>query len=274
MTIDSHQHFWIYDPVRDAWIDDSMEVIRKDFLPDDLESILIQNGIEGCVAVQADQSEAETDFLLECAKNKTFIKGIVGWVDLLNTNLEDRLEVYSNNTYFKGVRHIVQAEPNDYLLRKDVQNGIGKLGVYNLTYDILVYPPQLKAAIALVNRFPNQKFVLDHMGKPQIKDGLIDSWKRDIMTLAKAPNVYCKASGMVTEANLEHWKTEDFTPYLDVVFEAFGTDRVLYGSDWPVCLLAATYEKQQAIVLQYINSFSTAEKANVMGRNASQFYNL
>ena len=260
MKIDAHQHFWKFNPVRDAWIDDSMQIIRKDFLPQDLKPILEANTIDGCIAVQADQSENETDFLLQCAKENPFIKGVVGWVDLLSDTIEERLEHYSKNNILKGIRHIVQAEANDFMLRKDFQNGISKLQQFNLTYDILVFPPQLEAAIALVNKFPNQKFVLDHIAKPYIKDAKIDDWKINISTLAKAPNVYCKASGMVTEADLKQWKLSDFQPYLDVVFEAFGIDRIMYGSDWPVCLLAAEYQEQLNIVQDYIKTFSNKSK--------------
>ncbi|WP_242084331.1 amidohydrolase family protein [Aestuariivivens sediminis] len=272
MTLDSHQHFWNYNPVRDAWIDDSMATIRKDFLPQDLQSVLKKNGIDGSIAVQADPSETETEFLLSCAKTSPFIKGVVGWVDLLNDNLEERLSHYSKNKLLKGVRHIVQAEPNDFMLRTDFQHGISKLERFNLTYDILVFPYQLNAAIKLAHRFPNQKFVLDHMGKPFIKTGEIDQWKKDIIALSKASNVYCKVSGMVTEADLTQWKISDFKPYLDVIFEAFGTDRVLYGSDWPVCLLAAKYEQQLRIIQDYIGAFSKHEKAKIMGINARDFY--
>ncbi|WP_242130875.1 amidohydrolase family protein [Aestuariivivens marinum] len=274
MRIDAHQHFWIYDPVRDAWIDDSMAVIRRDFLPKDLAPILKSNSIDGCVAVQADQSETETNFLLSCAAQNPFIKGVVGWVDLRSEQVEDRLAHFSQSKLFKGVRHIVQAEANDFMLGKAFQNGISKLEQFNLTYDILVFPPQLKAAMVLANKFPNQKFVVDHIAKPYIRDGKIEEWKVDMQELAKAENVYCKVSGMVTEANFQHWKKDDFTPYLDVIFEAFGTNRILYGSDWPVCLLAAKYEQQLNIVREYIEGFSKEEKDNIMGLNAGRFYNL
>ncbi|WP_242202151.1 amidohydrolase family protein [Aestuariivivens insulae] len=274
MQIDSHQHFWKFDPVRDAWIDDAMEVIRKDFLPQDLQPILEKNAIDGCVAVQADQSEEETQFLLNLANKNPFIKGVVGWIDLRASNVEERLASYSNNKLLKGIRHIVQAEPNDFMLGKDFQNGISKLAQFNLTYDILVFPPQLKAAIALVNSFPNQKFVVDHIAKPYIKDEKISNWKDDIMELSKAPNVYCKVSGMVTEADFNNWTPSDFKPYLDVVFEAFGTDRLLYGSDWPVCLLAASYEAQLDIIQDYLTHFSSEDQKKIMGGNALDFYNL
>lgn len=274
MIIDSHQHFWKYDPIRDAWIDDSMQVIRRDFLPQELESILKANDVAGCVAVQADQSETETEFLLDCANKNPFIKGVVGWVDLKTKDVEARLAHYSEDAKLKGVRHIVQAEANDFMLGKDFQNGISKLQQFNLTYDILIFPPQINAAIALVNKFPNQKFVIDHMAKPYIKSGEIKEWESKITELSQAPNVFCKVSGMVTEADLKHWKVSDFTPYLDVIFNTFGTDRILYGSDWPVCLLAAQYEEQLNIIQNYTKDFSTQEQLKVFGNNAVEFYNL
>ncbi|WP_341214751.1 amidohydrolase family protein [uncultured Wocania sp.] len=274
MIIDSHQHFWKYDPIRDAWIDDSMQVIRRDFLPQDLESILKANDVAGCVAVQADQSETETEFLLDCANKNPFIKGVVGWVDLKTKDVEARLAHYSEDAKLKGVRHIVQAEANDFMLGKDFQNGISKLQQFNLTYDILIFPPQINAAIALVNKFPNQKFVIDHMAKPYIKSGEIKEWESKITELSQAPNVFCKVSGMVTEADLKYWKVSDFTPYLDVIFNTFGTDRILYGSDWPVCLLAAQYEEQLNIIQNYTKDFSTQEQLKVFGNNAVEFYNL
>jgi L-fuconolactonase len=274
MKIDAHQHFWVYDRVRDSWIDDTMEVIRKDFLPSDLAPIYKKNGIDGCVAVQADQSEKETMFLLEQANGNPFIKGVVGWVDLLSENVEERLAYFSQNKKLKGIRHIVQAESNEFMLRTDFQNGIGKLQKYELTYDILVFPTQLPAAIKLVQKFSEQYFVLDHIGKPYIKEGKIKNWKRDIEILAKYPNVYCKISGMFTEADWKNWNEKDFLTYLDVVFDSFGVNRVLYGSDWPVCLLAASYKEQLKFLESYIKKFSALEREKIMGGNALEFYNL
>lgn len=274
MRIDSHQHFWKYDPVKNAWIDESMKAIRRDFSPEDLAPILKSANIDGCVAVQADQSEAETDFLLGFAENSEIVKGVVGWVDLMADNVEERLAVYSKNKWLKGIRHIVQSEPDDFMLRADFQHGISKLAQFGQVYDILVFPTQLPASIALAEKFPDQAFVLDHIAKPYIKDGKIDGWKEDIRQLAQFPNVHCKVSGMVTEADWANWKPEDFTPYLDVVFEAFGTDRIMFGSDWPVCLVAADYQQGLGIVEGYIAGLSADEKASVMGINAQKFYNL
>lgn len=274
MRIDSHQHFWKYDPVKNAWIDESMKAIRRDFSPEDLAPILKSANIDGCVAVQADQSEAETDFLLGFAENSEIVKGVVGWVDLMADNVEERLAVYSKNKWLKGIRHIVQSEPDDFMLRADFQHGISKLAQFGQVYDILVFPTQLPASIALAEKFPDQAFVLDHIAKPYIKDGKIDGWKEDIQQLAQFPNVHCKVSGMVTEADWANWKPGDFTPYLDVVFEAFGTDRIMFGSDWPVCLVAADYQQGLGIVEGYIAGLSADEKAGVMGINAQKFYNL
>lgn len=274
MIIDSHQHFWNYDPVRDAWIDSSMDAIRKDFLPKDFLPILKANTIDGCIAVQADQSETETEFLLQCADKNPFIKGVVGWVDLLSNNLEERLEYYASNPLFKGVRHIVQAENDDYLLRKDVQNGIGKLSKYDLTYDILVYSHQLPSAIALVEAFPNQKFILDHIAKPTISKPICEIWVHDIKQLSKHKNAYCKLSGMVTETINLKFNDNDFKPYIDIVFKAFGPDRIMFGSDWPVCLLAANYDKVFKIVNNYLENLSVEIKNNILGGNAIKIYNL
>ena len=274
MIIDSHQHFWNYDPVRDAWIDTSMDAIRKDFLPKDFLPILKANIIDGCIAVQADQSETETEFLLQCADKNPFIKGVVGWVDLTSNNLEERLEYYASNSLFKGVRHIVQAENDDYLLRKDVQNGIGKLSKYDLTYDILVYSHQLPSAIALVKAFPNQKFILDHIAKPTISKPISKIWVHNIKQLSKHKNVYCKLSGMVTETINFEFKDGDFKPYIDIIFKAFGPDRIMFGSDWPVCLLAANYDKVFKIVNDYLENLSVEMKNNILGENAIKTYNL
>lgn len=274
MVIDSHQHFWIFDPIRDNWIDESMEVIRKDFLPSDLESILETNNIDGCIAVQADQSESETDFLLELAHKSSKIKGVVGWVNLLDANVEDRLVFYSRNNLFKGVRHILQSESEDFILGDDFQNGISKLAQFGLTYDILVFPHQLKNVIKMVSKFPDQQFILDHIGKPYIKDGKLKNWEKEIRALSHFENVACKVSGMVTEGKWRNWKTSDFDTYLDVIFDAFGANRLMYGSDWPVCLLAASYKQQLNIIQDYMNTFTEVDKNKVMGLNAIQIYNL
>lgn len=274
MKIDAHQHFWIYDSVRDAWINNEMAVIRRNFFPEHLIPLLANNNIDGCVAVQAAQSESETEFLLQLAEANDFIKGVVGWVDLRNDNLYDRLDFYSQYEKMSGFRHIVQAESEDFLTRPDFIKGVSQLGAFDYTYDILIYPTQLEAALFFVKQLPDIKFVIDHIAKPYIKAGQIDEWAKGMKALAQFPNVHCKVSGMVTEADWKNWKPENFTPYLDVVFEAFGCDRLMYGSDWPVCLVAADYAAQKSIVDNYLLSFTEEQKAGVMGENAVQFYNL
>ena len=274
MKLDSHQHFWKYSPQQHNWIDDSMVSLKRDFLPNDLEPHLIENKIEACVVVQADQSEQETECLLELATQYEFIKGVVGWVDLRAKNVEERLQFYSQNQYFKGVRHIVQSEKQDFLLDPAFQNGIGKLGNLNLTYDLLIYSHQIEAAIKLVSQFPNQKFVLDHLAKPNIKNGKIDPWKNQIQRLAQFSNVSCKISGMVTEADHSQWKPSDFIPYLDIVFDAFGENRILFGSDWPVCLLAASYQEVYQLITDYTANFSLEQRDKLFGANAERFYNI
>lgn len=275
MVIDSHQHFWRYDPVRYDWITDEMQVLKRDFLPEHLLPELTSNGIDGCVAVQAEPSEEETNFLLELADQHSQIHGVVGWVDLTAPNVSQRLESLSQNKKLRGIRHIVQSEPDEnFLLREDFCCGIGVLKNFGLTYDILIYPKQLPAAIKFAQRFPDQKFVLDHIAKPSIRTGEIDPWSANIRALAANPHVYCKVSGMVTEAKWQGWSPSDFTPYLDIVFEAFGADRIMFGSDWPVCLLAADYKDGRGIVDAYVRNLPHAQQQKLFGLNAIRFYGL
>lgn len=273
MNIDAHQHFWIFDPIRDAWIDDSMQKIQRDFLPDDLDPILTENNIDGCVAVQASQTVEETKFLLDLASKSEFIKAVVGWVDLRADNILDQLEALCHFPKLVGFRHVVQAEPDEnFVLRPEFIRGIKALGEFSFTYDLLVFPNQLPASINLVKQFPSQPFVLDHIAKPFIKDGKIIDWKRSIQQLATHQNVYCKVSGIITEADWKDWTYAEIVPYLDVIFETFGTNRIMFGSDWPVCLVAGTYAQVKEIVEQYISKFSEEEQKQIMGGNAQSFY--
>lgn len=272
--IDSHQHFWQYNAVKHDWIDDAMAVIRKDFLPADLQPILQQHTIDGCIAVQADQTEDETNFLLALQKENDFIKGIVGWVDLRAKNITERLAYYKQFNIVKGFRHVLQGEAPEFMLQQNFVNGIAALKAFDFTYDILIFPNHLPAAITLVKKFPEQKFVIDHIAKPYIKAGLIGEWKHAMKNIAQYPNVNCKISGMVTEADYQLWKPEDFAPYLNVVVDAFGTNRIMFGSDWPVCLAAASYTAMMDIVKDYFSSFSDTEQNNFFGNNAAAFYKL
>ncbi|WP_291912603.1 amidohydrolase [Chitinophaga sp. CB10] len=275
MIIDAHQHFWKYDPVKDAWIDDTMEVIRKDFFPEHLQPVLQAHGVDGCVAVQADQSEKETAFLLDLAQKHDFIKGVVGWTDLRSPDIQEQLAHYAQFPLLKGFRHIVQGEPDPmFLLREDFCHGILALAQYDFTYDILVYPKQLPAVVEFVKKFPRQRLVIDHMAKPDFKSGELEIWAAQMRAIASSPNVYCKVSGLVTEADWENWQPGHFQPFLEVVLEAFGCDRLLFGSDWPVCLLAAEYGEVKEIVTNFISSLSPAEQQKIMGGNAIAFYHL
>ena len=275
MTIDAHQHFWQFDPVRDAWITEEMNVIRRDFLPADLAPLLKAAGIDGCVAVQADQSEAETQFLVDCAKGSDIVKAVVGWVDLRSPDVAERLAFWAGEPLVKGFRHIVQGEPDDkFLLREDFNNGIAALKKHGFTYDVLVFPHQLPAVEQFVEQHPEQPLVIDHLAKPYIKKKEIGDWTKHIRRIARSPHVHCKLSGMVTEADLQNWKEADFRPYLDTVLEAFGPERLMYGSDWPVCLLAADYARQKSIVDNFISALSASEQQRIMGNNAAAFYNI
>jgi len=275
MKIDSHQHFWKFDPVRDSWINDEMKVIQRDFLPEDLLPALKVNGFDGCVTVQSDQSVAENEFQLASAEKFDFIKGVVGWVDFQADDIEAQLEYYSQFEKLKGFRHVLQGEPQrDFMLRPAFMNGISALRKFGFTYDILIFPDQLVYSKQFVEAFPSQPFVIDHLAKPYIKDKKIDEWKKDISSLAQHENVYCKVSGMVTEADWKNWKKEDFFPYIDVIVEQFGLSRIMYGSDWPVCQVAASYEQMLDIVQDYFSTFSQNERNLVFGQNASKFYSL
>ncbi|HUX84819.1 MAG TPA: amidohydrolase family protein [Chitinophagaceae bacterium] len=275
MVIDSHQHLWKYDPATCGWITPEMSWIRRDFLSFDLLRELEDNQVDGSVAVQSIASESDTSFLVTEADRNDFIRGVVGWLDLCNPLLELRLRYYSGCSKFKGLRHLVQSEPDDqFLLREDFCRGIGMLGPHHLTYDLLILPRHLPAAARLARKFPDQKFVIDHLAKPLIREGRLSPWKDQIRETAALPNVYCKLSGMVTEADPSGWKPEDFHPFMDVVLEAFGPRRTMFGSDWPVCLVCAGYEQVIGMVRQYIRKLSGSEQEAIMGNTASEFYGL
>ena len=275
MKIDAHQHFWQYNPIRDSWISSEMSLLRQDFMPEDLAPHLIKNGVSGCLTVQADQSENETRFLLGLAGKYDFIKGVVGWVDFTAANIEERLEYWSGFDKLKGFRHIIQAEPDgEFMLRPDFCRGISALKSFGFTYDLLVQPRHLPSLSKFVRRFPDQPFVIDHLAKPLIRKGEINDWKSGIKELVKFENLYCKLSGMVTEADLTHWKRSDFKPYIDFIIESFGVDRVMFGSDWPVCLLGASYDQACIILEQNTLGLSAADKIKLWGHNAAKFYGL
>jgi L-fuconolactonase len=275
LKIDAHQHFWTYDPVRDNWIGEDMAILQDDFMPEHLQPILEHYGFQGSVVVQSGQSAIENNFQLKNAEQYPFIKGIVGWVDFESTDLSEQLAFYKDYPKLKGFRHILQGEKDRaIMLSPAYKSGITKLESFGYTYDLLVLPDQLGYAIDLVKMFPNQRFVLDHIGKPDIKNQDIKDWAEQIKTLGSLENVYCKVSGMVTEANVRNWKVQDFTPFLEVVFEAFGCKRLMFGSDWPVCRVAGTYGQVISLLEQYISTCSSSEQEMFWGGTAIEFYNL
>lgn len=275
VIIDAHQHFWRYNPARDGWITNEMPALRRDFLPGEFADTLDANGVSASIAVQTDQSEDETTFLLDLAEHDQRIAAVVGWLDLQSPRLEERLRHFSQHKKLRGVRHIAQSEPDDrFLLSSNFLSGVSLLREFGFTYDILIYPKQLPAAIELVSRFPEQRFVLDHLGKPEVKAKRCDPWAGQVRTLAQCKNVFCKLSGLVTEADWKLWKPRDFTPHLDAVFESFGPNRLMFGSDWPVCLLAASYSQVKQIIETYVNAHAQQHKENIFAVNAIQFYGL
>ena len=272
MRLDAHQHFWSYDAAHYPWIPPGSPLHRS-WLPDDLAVLQKPLGLDGSIAVQARQVIEESDWLLGLADQHETVKGVVGWVDLRADRVEADLERLAQHPKFVGVRHVVQEEPDDdFMLGQDFQRGISKLAAYGLTYDILIYPKQLAAAIRLTENFPAQPFVLDHIAKPLIKAGALEPWATQLRRLAHLPNVHCKVSGMLTEADHRAWTPEQFRPYLDVVFEAFSPSRLMYGSDWPVCLFAGSYEQSFRLVDDYTRSLTDAERAGLFGGNAAAFY--
>jgi len=275
MRIDAHQHFWIYKREEYSWISESMKGLRKDFLPADLLPLLKQSDFDGSIAVQARQSLEETRWLLKLAREYDFIKGVVGWVDLCSGEAENQIAEFASDPKFVGVRHVLHDEPDDmFMLQDSFLKGISLLKKFNLVYELLIFPRHLPIAVQLVKKFPDQKFVLDHIAKPLIKDKILSPWKEGIQQLALQPDVSCKLSGMVTEAEWKGWSRSDFIPYLDVIFNSFGPSRLMTGSDWPVCLLASKYMDTMQIIVDYIASKSQADRELIMGRNAERIYNL
>lgn len=275
MRIDTHHHFWKFDPIRDSWITEEMQVIRRDFSPLDIQFVLERNGFGGSVAVQADQSKEETAYLVQLANDYPFIKGVVGWIDLQAADIRQQLDGYQSDTVIKGFRHIVEGEADpDFLIRPAVLNGLKALADYGYTYDLLIRPRHYAATLDCVQQNPNLQFVLDHIAKPPIKSKAFDEWATFIDALAALPNVVCKVSGLATEADWEGWKLDDFKQYLEHIFARFGKERIMYGSDWPVCLLAASYEESIAIVEDKLGQFTAAEKNAFWAENAIRVYNL
>jgi L-fuconolactonase len=275
VRIDAHQHFWHYDPVHHGWMTEAMGTLKRDWLPADLAPHLRAVGIDGTVTVQARQVAEETTFLLQLADAHPTIIGVVGWVDLRHPDVADAIQTLAAQPKLVGVRHVVHDEPDDdFLLRRDVRHGIGQLRAFGLAYDLLLFPRHLPRAVRLVEEFPDQPFVLDHLAKPRIGEGLIEPWATDLRRLAACPNVTCKLSGMVTEARWDAWTPDQLRPYLDIAVEAFGADRLMMGSDWPVCTLAADYAQTVGVVMDYVQGLGPEAAAAILGGTAARVYGL
>ena len=275
MRLDAHQHFWRYDRAQYPWIGANMRVLARDWLPSDLAGELGKARMDGCIAVQARASSAENELLLGFARENAFVRGVVGWVDLCAEDVADVLAPLAQDPLFVGVRHLVQDEPDDqFVLRADFQRGLAALAGLDLAYDLLTHPRHLPAAIALVERFPEQRFVVDHLSKPDVKRGTLDPWRAELRMLAESPHVACKLSGLVTEADWQAWQPADCRPYLDHAYEVFGEDRVMFGSDWPVCLLAADYARVHALVDDWSAALPERARKKLFGENAARFYGI
>lgn len=274
MKIDAHHHFWKYSKTEYGWIDDAMSAIRRDFLPADLEREIRSTGIDGVVSVQARQTVEETRWLLALASGAPFIRGVVGWVPLVDPKVGELLGELSGQPRLRGVRHVLQGEPSSYLARPDFNEGIRRLAEFGLRYDLLVLEHQLPETLAFVDRHPNQPMILDHLAKPLIREGVLEPWARNLRELARRPQVTCKLSGMVTEADYRSWKPEQLRPYFDVALEAFGPRRLMFGTDWPVCLVATGYSRWHDTVARWIAPLSDSERDEIMGGTATRVYGL
>ncbi|MCX6984947.1 MAG: amidohydrolase family protein [Lentisphaerae bacterium] len=275
MKIDSHQHFWKYSVEEYGWIDDDMKSIRRDFLPEDLEKETRSVGIDGVVSVQARQTVAETECLLGFSQKHDFIKGVVGWVPLISSDVRECLSGLTSFPKLKSVRHVVQGEPdNNFILRNDFNEGISALREFGLAYDILILEKHLPQTIKFVDMHPDQIFILDHIAKPRIKENILEPWRKNIMSLSERKNVYCKFSGMVTEADYGKWTEDQLRPYFETVLEAFGPERLMFGSDWPVCTVACEYRRWLGTVREFISNLSSSEQDSIFGVNAVRAYNL
>lgn len=275
MRLDSHQHFWRYNPSEQDWITDQMGALKREFLPEDLRPLLASVGFDGCVSVQARQTLEETRWLLELAQQHDLIKGVVGWVDLRSEDLSKQLLQFGRHPKLAGVRHVVHDEPDDkFMLRPDFLRGMEQLQTYELRYDLLLFPKHLPVAVELVKQFPEQLFVLDHIAKPPIASNRTIPWRNDLLKLAAFPNVWCKLSGMVTEAAWRQWQAEDFRRYLDIVYDAFGPERLMIGSDWPVCTLSGDYDSTMNVVVDYVRAFTPAIQESILGGNCARFYGI
>jgi L-fuconolactonase len=273
--IDTHHHFWKYNAEEYGWMNDQQAAIRRDFLPAELEETISEVGITRVISVQARQKLKETEWLLELATEHAFIVGVVGWVPLISSTVGQDLEQFVDHPKLKAVRHVLHDEPDDnYMLREDFNNGINLLEPMNLTYDILIFEKHLPQTMKFVDRHPYQTFVVDHIAKPRIRDGLFSPWRENIKELAQREHVYCKMSGVVTEADYQSWTEAEILPYMEIILEAFGPERIMFGSDWPVCLAATSYSEWFKIAARLIDQLSESEQEQIWRKTATTAYRL
>jgi len=275
LKIDTHHHFWKYDPVEYGWIGASMSAIRRDFLPGDLQPEIAAAGVSGVISVQARQTLEETRWLLGLADRHKFIKGVVGWAPLVESDVGDVIAELAANPKLRALRHVLQDEADPfYMLREDFNRGVRALHSFGLVYDILIYERHLPQTIQFVDKHPEQIFVLDHLGKPRVRDGEISPWRENIEELAQRPNVYCKLSGLATEAHYKRWTEQQLQPYFETILTAFSPQRVMFGSDWPVCLVAVEYGRWVSLVDKAVSAFSMAEQARIWSETAIEAYRI
>lgn len=275
MRIDAHQHFWKYNSRDYGWMSEEQAALRRDYLPPDLLPLLRESGFDGSVVVQARQLFEETEWLVDLAERHDFIKAVVGWVDLCSDEVDGQLAACARHEKVRGVRHVLQDEPDDeFMLRPDFQRGVSRLAQYGLRYDLLILPRHLANAIELVSRFPEQPFVIDHIAKPDIKGGILVPWRELMLRIGEFPNVTCKLSSLVSVADWNRWKPADFVPYLDTVVEAFGPERLMIGSDWPVCTSAGSYGEVMAALAGYVAQFDEESQRGIYGANCARFYGI
>jgi L-fuconolactonase len=275
MRIDAHQHFWHYQPETHGWISDEMRVLRKDFTPEELKTVLADFSFDGSVVVQANETYDENDFLLDIAQKHNYIKGIVGWIDLLDPQAEVKMVAIKSTPAIVGFRTIMQGSPDEkYLGNKLFYENVKRLATFDYTFDLLVHNNQLDSLIRFTDKLPDNRFILDHLGKPAIKNKEYKEWKTEIKILAANPNMYCKLSGMITEADLKNWTYNDLYPYMEIAAEYFGLDRICFGSDWPVCLAAGSFATTYSVVDQFCGQLKQEEKDKIFGLNTKDFYKL
>jgi len=275
MRIDAHQHFWNHDPIKHFWINDDIKVIKRDFSPGDLAPLLKESKFDGTIAVQADETMAETTFLLDLARKNDYIKAVVGWVDLRKEAVEEDLLMLKSQQKLAGFRCIMQGTEDEAYLKNSVfLKNVSRLTQFDFTYDLLVFHNQMESLVRFTDKLQDNRLILDHIGKPDIKNKQIKQWKEQLRILSSNPNIYCKLSGMLTEADHQRWTYDDIMPYMETAAEYFGVDRLCFGSDWPVCLLAGSFKQVHDVVDRFVEQLNTTEREKIFGTNTAAFYKI